>query len=142
MSGCFDDSCCGSGGGGGGGGVGISGCNNFHSSHSSCPPGDAMVRKHELLAGMAEVSTIMAQLDSTADAHAPKPRGKVNDQVSLVATSIEGADDGDDAAGDGIDAIAAAFVAFGVRPIEHLVLEVIVVAAIPLLIDAACCCAC
>ena len=99
-----------------------------------------MVRKHELLAGMAEVSSIMAQLDSTADAHAPKP--KVNDQVSLVATSIEGADDGDDAAEDGIDAIAAAFVAFGVRPIEHLVLEVIVVAAILLPIDAACCCAC
>jgi hypothetical protein len=81
---------------------------------------------------MAEVSSVLAQLDSTANSQAPKP--KVNDQVSLVATSIEGADDGDNAATDGIDAIAAAFVAFGVRPIEHLVLEVTVAAAIPLLL--------
>jgi hypothetical protein len=82
-----------------------------------------MVRKQEILSGMTEISNIVKELDDCS---------AMNDDTAAMSSSngaILQNYGGKEKSSEldvevGVEAIAAAFVAFGVRPIEHLVLEV------------------
>jgi hypothetical protein len=84
-----------------------------------------MVRKHELLRSMNEISSAVNQFDDDDAAAAAAAAAAATSQEKTILDQDEKEERGDGCGGGMIeDAIAAAFVAFGVRPIEHLVLEV------------------
>jgi hypothetical protein len=79
---------------------------------------------------MQEVSDSLKLMQSAADAERNDEIRTNGELVTNVNEEIaegcdDDTDDDDNRCVDAADAIAAAFVAFGVRPIEHLMLEVI-----------------
>ena len=89
-----------------------------------------MVRKQELLESMQEISTAVTKMQCAGDSDGCQRISRDDVELTSEKLRVEGMeDDADEDAGAGdvnaADAIAAAFVAYGVRPIEHLMLEVL-----------------
>jgi hypothetical protein len=88
-----------------------------------CAAGETMVRKQEILSGMMEITNTVKELDDCSPNNADSA-ATISASETILHSSGGNEKSSDFDAEAGVEAIAAAFVAFGVRSIEHLVLEV------------------